>query len=321
MANINLGKITHLKNLLKESLSGSLAPGQKAALLDFPNHFNVGDNMIWLGEIRLLSELGVDLAARADYRTYNPDVIKDKIGSRGVVLIHGGGNFGDLWPKHEMFRRKIFKDFEGYKLIQLPQTVDYSSEASLAEAAEFYSKYKDGFTMMVRGQVSMEIARNALGLKDVQLVPDMAFALGDLSAACRSKKENVVLSRTDHEAAEELRCDPSEADTRAVDWIDFNPGKWERLNWFLIKAYLNRPKRLLFCARLAESLFDRTAGERVAHGISLLSNARKLTTNRLHGCILAFLMGIPVEYGDTKMGKLSRYIGTWLNDAETIKPA
>lgn len=319
MTNINLEKITQLKSLLKESLARYLPPGQKAALLDFPNHFNVGDNMIWLGEIRILAELKVDLAARADYRTYDPASIKEKIGEKGVVLIHGGGNFGDLWPKHEIFRRKILKDFEGYKIIQLPQTVDYSSSASLAEAAEFYSRYK-GFTMMVRGQTSVDIARNKLALKDVQLVPDMAFALGDLSAGHRSNETDVILSRTDHEASEEQGFEADSPAARVVDWIDFNQGKWERLNWVLINAYLNHPRRLFFLARFAEFLFDWTAGERVAYGISLLADARKVITNRLHGCILAFLMGIPVEYGDTKMAKLSRYIETWLKDCETIKP-
>lgn len=319
MTNINLEKIQQLKDLLRKNLVRYLAPGQKAALLDFPNHFNVGDNMIWLGEIKILDELKVDLAARADYRTYNPAVIKKRIGPEGIVLIHGGGNFGDLWPKHEMFRRKILKDFDGYQIVQLPQTVDYSSAASLAEAAEFYSKYKD-FVLMVRGHTSVDIVRNGLGLKDVLLVPDMAFALGDLSVRHRSNKADVILSRTDHEAAGQLAFDADNPHERVVDWIDFSQGKWERLNWFLINTYLNYPRRLHFFARFAEALFDRTAGERVAYGASLFSNARKVITNRLHGCILAFLMGIPVEYGDTKAAKLSRYIETWLKDCETIKP-
>jgi pyruvyl transferase EpsO len=40
-------------------LAQHVARGQRFALVDFPNHSNVGDNAIWLGELAALRAIGV----------------------------------------------------------------------------------------------------------------------------------------------------------------------------------------------------------------------------------------------------------------------
>ncbi len=57
---------------LAERVRATVAPllpvGEPVALLDFPNHMNVGDAAIWLGERALLRSLGVPVAYACDQR-------------------------------------------------------------------------------------------------------------------------------------------------------------------------------------------------------------------------------------------------------------
>ncbi|MCD2158325.1 polysaccharide pyruvyl transferase, partial [Rhodococcus cerastii] len=46
-------------------------PGQSVALLDFPDHFNAGDHLIWLGQLKYLEQLGVQVSYTADPLRYD----------------------------------------------------------------------------------------------------------------------------------------------------------------------------------------------------------------------------------------------------------
>src|SRR4051812_31009240 len=69
------------------------------ALVDFPDHANVGDSAIWLGEVRYLkSKLGRMPSYVCTYENWSPEEFIRRVPS-GPIFFHGGGNFGDLWPK------------------------------------------------------------------------------------------------------------------------------------------------------------------------------------------------------------------------------
>ena len=40
----------------------------------------------------------------------------------------------------------------------------------------------------------------------------------------------------------------------------------------------------------------------------------RLNTTRMHGLILAFMMGIPTDWVDTKFGKIRNYVNTWIDE-------
>ena len=78
---------------LREAFAPLIPRGQPVALVDFPDSPNCGDHAVWLGEQALLSELGAPAAYACSAQTYNRDEMAAKLGD-GVVLVHGGGNFG-----------------------------------------------------------------------------------------------------------------------------------------------------------------------------------------------------------------------------------
>ena len=96
--------VAHLSKKVDEVLRPLLPPGTPCALLDFPNHSNVGDSAIWLGERAWLRRHGLDVVYACDVNTYSREQLAARIG-QGVLLLHGGGNLGDLWV--DLGRRPI----------------------------------------------------------------------------------------------------------------------------------------------------------------------------------------------------------------------
>src|SRR5262249_31200360 len=105
----------HLETIrrLRETIVAAFRPildgGGPFVLVDFPDSANAGDHAIWLGEQVLLKSLGIDVAYECSMQSYDAARLKEAVGS-GTILMHGGGNFGDLYVYHH-FRHQVLKDF------------------------------------------------------------------------------------------------------------------------------------------------------------------------------------------------------------------
>lgn len=76
------------------------------AILDFLDHSNVGDSAIFLGELAWLkAAIGRDPSYVCSMRSYTDDI--DRQLPDGTIYLHGGGNFGDVWPRHQVFCENI----------------------------------------------------------------------------------------------------------------------------------------------------------------------------------------------------------------------
>src|SRR5512141_721889 len=94
-----------LRRVLDPLLRGT--PG--VALLDFPSHSNVGDSAIWLGERALLRSIGAPVRYCADLESFDPEACRAAHPEGGAILLHGGGNLGDVWPRHQEFRERVIR--------------------------------------------------------------------------------------------------------------------------------------------------------------------------------------------------------------------
>jgi pyruvyl transferase EpsO len=296
---------------LAERVRATVAPllpvGEPVALLDFPNHMNVGDAAIWLGERALLRSLGVPVAYACDQRGYVAAHLRRALPTGGTILLHGGGNFGDLYPRHQRLRERVVADFPDHRIVQLPQTVAFEDERHLREAAARFRAH-ERFTLLVRDTASLERYGPALA-DDVRLCPDSAFGLGPLGDGPGTGI--LWLARADDERTGEAGDVP--ADVRRSDWGSL-PRAWRRrrllsrLGSFAVSR-APVPGRAVW--RPASALFDRLAGERVAAGAELLASARVVVTDRLHGHILALLCGLPHVVCDSRTGKVRNFYETW----------
>lgn len=298
----------------------------QVALLDFPNHNNVGDNAIWLGERELLRRLMLPATYMCDIETYSEEALRAAIPEGGLILLHGGGNFGDVWPAHQRFRERIVQSFPNHKIIQLPQSVHFSTEEGIHATAEVLRQHPD-LTILVRDRNSLELLTETMGLK-AELCPDAAFMIGPQFESFEPVRDVVWIARDDHESAG--RPEIRDLDAEVVDWLVGETGKpmsfvmargTVRVRTTMHKVMRMSPViREQFGGAVAET-FDALAQARFERGLRILSRGRVIVTDRLHGHILATLLGKPQVLLDNHYGKIARYHAAFTHHAVDIVSA
>jgi exopolysaccharide biosynthesis predicted pyruvyltransferase EpsI len=303
-----------MREQLAATLRDVLGGADTCALADFPRHLNVGDQAIWLGERALLDALGVRVVAACDRSTYGRR-FKRALGD-APVCIHGGGNFGDLYPTHHALRERLLRELRGRPLIQLAQSIQFGSAEALAQTQRAIAEH-GRVTLVVRDHVSERFAREHFEAR-VVLSPDMAFGLGTLRRPRASEVAVVRQARTDKESA----GGDGAGDT--FDWLEppTEPAARRRLallHWRLALATGRREsgRRAPFVPGDVLGAYDAFARWSVGRGLRLLARGDVVITDRLHGHILCVLAGIPhVVLGD-RLGKIRAYWDTWTHSVPT----
>src|SRR4030042_4440105 len=104
-------------------------------LLGLPYYLNVGDILIWEGERQFLSPLPHKcLNEGYRYRDYW------RIQDNTLILLQGGGNFGDLWRFIQDERLSIVQRYMNNPIILSPVTCWYENAALLQQDAEILSQ-------------------------------------------------------------------------------------------------------------------------------------------------------------------------------------
>lgn len=306
-----------LISCLAEKFATTVAPligDGSISLLDFPDHTNVGDSAIWAGEARFLRCV---LRRRASYvcthKTYDADALK-KCAPSGPILIHGGGNFGDVWPKHQTFRLRVLRDFPDRPVIQLPQSIHYSNVEAAEETRHAISAH-GRVHLLVRDQPSYDFAKSEFSCP-VTLCPDAAFFLGPLRRTTSPQIGILKMMRTDHERASH---EFASARHPVEDWVK--------------ESYLLRPTAR-FQSVLHGGLsglavpmqrivirYDLLSNSRLMRGVRQLSRAGVVITDRLHVHILCILLSIPHVALDNCYGKIARFSALWTKDAPDFRRA
>ncbi len=304
------GLVESLREGIARALQKVLPPGEPYALLDFPDHGNVGDSAIWVGARNLLADMGVPAPAyRCSLDTYDRDRLARRL-PQGTILIHGGGNFGDVWPRHQRFRETVIADFPGHRIVQLPQTVHFADPNALRRSARVVQAH-DAFVLMVRDERSREVAERGLGVEAL-LVPDTAFGLRPLGRT-RSEVPIVVLARGDREARRTSTSWP--ADVHRIDWVEDDPAPLLRVQRALSRLASDHPRRLGWLPLP----LDAVAAQRLDRGRRALGRGRVVVTDRLHGHILCLLIGIPHVLLDNSYGKNRGFYEAWTRDSPLVR--
>ena len=282
------------------------------ALVDFPNHSNVGDSAIWAGEMAYLRRYAPQPPA---YVCSIPDFSMDELLERcptGPIFIHGGGNFGDIWLPHQEFRNQLLERTKGRQLIQLPQSIHFSSMEKLEEVARLIEAH-GSFTLFVRDQESYDLARRHFQCETI-LCPDMAFFIGPIPRPRRPDIDVLCLLRTDIERVELASQGDLGADVRVRDWLGEPKAELHLARaWGGASALATHgPQATRF------GVYKAAADLRVRRGTRLLASGRAIVTDRLHTHILSLLLGIPHAVLDNSYGKVGRFISCWTNPSSLV---
>lgn len=292
-------------------------------LLDVPHYSNLGDTLIWQGEIDLFQSLSY----RCKYSTWfggNLDLIRKCLLPDNILLFQGGGNFGDLWPLHGEFRRKVIAMFPHHRCIILPQTIFYHSENNLREEADFFCRYPN-VTICARDAKSFQLLKEWFPNNPSILVPDMAFAM-DMRRYPRinNPRGTIFVKRNDKEFNSNLDYNhvvPNDA--YVTDWLFLDNSKEYACQDNLTRWATRFDKRLgtdwkhkwldLYWYYKLRTLNVRTA-------IDLIDHYEHIYTTRLHAAILSIILcKTDITLFDNSYGKLFSFYNTWLYDVKGMK--
>jgi len=306
-ANPDHALIESLNARIDEALEGLIPRDRPWALLDFPHAPNVGDSLIWLGEVAWFERHGYrpPCYTCSNY-TFSPEVLRRRIGD-GTIVLSGGGNFGDLYPPHQEMRNAVLDAFPDRPIVQLPQTIHFESDEAQRHAAAHVAAHGQ-VTILARDEDSLETAR-AFGAAP-RLCPDMAFVLGEMPWSPPARGGTLWMHRQDKECATDLDAEAPEG-VRMIEWLE--DWKTPTLAFYLLLARQLRYRpglRPLFQPMLSAT-YAAVAGQRVQRGVRIIGGGRFVITDRLHGHILAILMGIPHAVLDNAYGKVARFHRCW----------
>jgi exopolysaccharide biosynthesis predicted pyruvyltransferase EpsI len=307
--------ISRLQQKIDEVLT-PFVPRKKCALIDFPHHPNVGDSAIWLGEQIFLSKLGVKPAYVCTTENRDWSALERAIGADGTILIHGGGNFGDIWPHHQHLREEALDRFPDHPVLQLPQTIHFSDPNEADRTAAKIRKHGK-FTLAVRDQKSLAFARERFDCS-VVLCPDMAFCIGPIAAAASSDQRILLLLRSDKEKNDHSPADAivQSPDLLCTDWLTEGYTETRLRSVGRLFADMLHGNGV---PTLRGSYYDALAGERLRRGLRQLASFRYIVSDRLHVHILSTLLGRRHALLDNNYGKLSSFMAAWNTNWEGMQ--
>lgn len=298
---------------LKQTIVNALTPliDNDYVYLDLPYYSNIGDSLIWLGTEDYLKTIPYRCLYRCSYTTFEFKPLNSDV----VILLQGGGNFGDIYPCHQQFRNKIIEAYPNNRIIILPQTVYYYGSRMLANDSILMRKHKNLY-ICARDQYSFDFLKRYRFGKKILLVPDMAFCIdfGKLQEYVSPQTDRVLLfKRVDKEKSATNDIVPEIYDNvlDVKDWVGYENNTDE----FSLLYNLIKGKEF---AKADEYAINTYLPGRIKDGIEMISPYKCVYSNRLHGAILSVLLGKEVTIIDNSYGKNSQFYATWLCNIPTI---
>jgi len=299
---------------LKAKISSQLTPFIDANywLMEIPHYDNVGDTLIWQGEMDFLHTLPFNCKRMRALDSQTQWKIEEK----DLILFQGGGNFGDLWSKHHDFKMKIMKEHPNNRFIFFPQTVFFEKKENLERCASFMADFNA--VICARDNVSYGVLKENFK-NQILLVPDMAFYMNMPRWTRRPfcMKKPLLLKRQDKELKDteflrEIQSIPN------IDISDWTPMVGKSYYDRLIRrmtAKMHRTGRLydVYMYYIYRPYLIRS-------GVAQILSHTDIYTTRLHACILSILLNKDrISFLDNSYGKNRSFYDTWLKDCESVK--
>lgn len=310
------------KKYLESIIENQLSPliDHDYVYWDLPYHINIGDTLIWQGTLDFLKKKSLKMldfgnSTTADLKKLHKDTI---------ILLHGGGNFGDIYSSSQNFRKLVVDKYPNNKIIILPQTIFFENKNTQDKDLKFFSKHQNLF-LCVRDHASYNLATQYLDKDKVLLLPDMAFCINNerLNKGKPTGKK-LLMSRIDIEAVKLDNTYVSLVDEQS-DWPTFEkaPKSSLYLN-FLIAIKRKISKSSFEQKSILDKHIDSFANQYlrkqlISIGINFINHYDYIYTTRLHGCILSLLLDKEIILLDNSYGKNKAFHDAWLKDSDNIK--
>ena len=274
-----------LKKVLKKNTQAPVKQERKIWLIGTPEFGNLGDHMISEVELEILRDHYGDSSIHEismDEYWEKKQELKELISGKDILIFHGGGNIGNIWPKSEEIRRDAFSVWKKQNKIVMPQSIYFTDDkAGRAELQKTVRAYDvPNLTVACRDAASYRTAVENLPCESI-IVPDTVLYHKPLTVDLVRKEGAVLCFRND----KEIRISEKEKE-QILSMVRRRYSKISEVDTVGDKR--NRSNR-----RAALSDF-----------ISVLRSAELVITDRLHCMIFCALIGTPCIAMDNSYHKL-----------------
>jgi len=173
-------------------------------LFQTPAHSNIGDHAIAQAELDFLSKhvtshrvFEINQSLHFLFLRYAKDLVKKS----DVIMLHGGGNFGNQYMYEEQIRRSTIQHYVDNKIVLFPQTIYYTNDTigqrELEQTQEVITRHPD-ITLVAREHKSFEIMKAHFSTAKVLLMPDIVLST-DKTGSERFRSGILMVLRNDEE--------------------------------------------------------------------------------------------------------------------------
>lgn len=290
-----------------EALLGQHIKDKRVVYVDVPVHFNFGDYLIYLGSRELIKKFKPKSCKHYSciQILHNFRLISEQ--KPDVIICHGGGNFGDLYDRHNNIRLEIVKRFPDIPIVFFPQTVFYKDENRMIYDLSILDKHKN-LKIYVRDFESKTLIEKYSNI-ETEICCDTAHFLyqNEIFKTARNRKdlrtEHILVKRKDEEKVH----DEDNSNSPSIDWDHFFSDtdiKFERVINYL-SSRLSSSKIISNFIINCWVLFMDNKSRNI---VKYFSKYKYIKTDRLHGYIFGFLLDMDRTALDNNYGKISRYI-------------
>lgn len=330
MTNDRVALLGDLRARITDVIASVVPAGEPVSLVNFPNHRNAGDAAIWLGAERALRDAGRPVRYRASWASYEPDALR-AAAPEGPILLNGGGNLGDAYvgPRSQQgTRERVLADFPGRLVVQLPQSTWFRDPTARDDMARRLDAHGNA-VLLLRDEASLAYATDSFPARTL-LCPDLALGLDPRARPGPPRTDVLWLARRDGESTGYLP--PDEVGVEVVDWLEPladepSPSTIQaallRWNDRMTERVHQDPRAAQRWGRLLARTFGALGRYWVDRGCRILGRGHVVVTDRLHGHVLALLMGVPHVVlpnanGPGSTNKVEAFLDTWTGQAPGV---
>lgn len=299
------GKLRFAKEFIFQKRGDIDASDEKMRIwfLDAPAYGNLGDQAIAYAILKFCRSSFSDaeiLEFQEDNVIRYLSWLKDTIKAGDLIVLQGGGNLGNLYPRYEFIRRTIIKSFPHNRIVVFPQSVYFSNDRAgrreIATARKTYAANRN-LVLFARDSKSFQEMKMKFPETHIELCPDIVFSLNGIVSAenrsgigvcMRDDKEKTISSEQTKKIIEQLSG--NKAEIRKFDTV-LNTEK------SIIGAYRER----LVISKLKE-----------------FAECETVVTDRLHGMIFSYITSTPCLAVSNSTGKSLYAYNDWLNGSKGI---
>lgn len=251
-----------------------------------PTHGNIGDRAISLAENKFLKKNfwthKVINVPAGIFFTSKKILPQDVVNNYDVILLHGGGNMGNVYTQEEDLRRAVIEKFPSNKIVIFPQTINFSKKFNnynkeLSETKRVYSNHKQ-LTIIAREEVSYGIMKDIFPNNNVLLAPDIVLFYNPKKLGQGSEYSVVTLMRDDVE-----KTLSGNDQNKLFKHLNDRFGKDKVLHTDMQYKAEPSPWQLLGIEKASDEML-------VSGKLKQISNSKIVVTDRLHGMIFSVLM-------------------------------